>query len=104
VGNAVLSVLLIGWNYLANARVLFERNVGDVSRAYSTSFTPANYAFAIWAAIFLSWFALSGFQLKRAFARGQKDARRVESILSGGPPFALARIVCGVWLAAWLSE
>lgn len=123
VAHFLATLLLIVWNYVANARVLFAATVGEISDRYSSAFTPAGYAFSIWGLIFLGLLALGVFGLRRAFGgRGsgagleaapspstQADAALPDHFQTAfiqrlGAPFLLAQLVCGAWLAAWLLE
>jgi hypothetical protein len=103
VGHAVLTSLLVVWNGLANSGAIFARNVGQVSRSYETPFTPAGYAFAIWLPIYVGLLAMAIFGLVRAF-EGREPSRRRDWVRELGWPFALAQIVCGLWLVAWQTE
>ena len=103
--HLVSTVLLILWNYVSNAGI-FEKNVGEVSRELDNVFTPASYAFAIWGPIYLGLLALGIYEVRLAQrpmpGRGEiRDDERF--ILALGPWFVMAQVVCGLWLAAWLT-
>jgi len=97
-------MLLIVWNYTAGTGLIFDVTIGELSDRYTTSLTPADYAFAIWGPIYFSLLVLCGFHLKRAFIDSSVEATCVESILKAGPFFFAAQLFCGAWLWAWFSE
>jgi hypothetical protein len=101
--HTVATVLLIVWNYVANAGLIFERSVADVSDQWSTSFTPADYAFSIWGVIYLALLALCGYEIKLAFFTKPRTEVSRAWILKLGPYFLVAQVACGLWLLAWLS-
>jgi len=99
------TVLLIAWNYVANAGV-FDKNVGEVSRELDNVFTPASFAFGIWGPIYLGLLALGFYEVGLAWRRAPEGAEvRAEErfILILGPSFVFAQTACGLWLVAWLT-
>ncbi len=97
--NSSVIVLLIAWTYVANAIRVGGNTIGEVSDRYDTLLTPADYAFGIWGFIFLALLVHAGFQLKRAFGRGDDTF-----ILQIGPWLTAANVFNAAWTWAWLSE
>lgn len=102
--NALATTLLIAWNYWAGSTRLFGTTIGELSRRFDTSFTPANYAFGIWGLIYLSLLAQAAFHLKRAFFDAGTPTSRTAALLRLGPRMLIAQALCGMWLWAWLTE
>jgi hypothetical protein len=107
--NAVVTVVVIGWNYWTARYGLAGNTVGGMSDAYDTLFTPAGYAFSIWGVIFLGLLANAAYQLWLAFlARPADDPtlRRHRSTLFErlGPWLILTNVANITWTVLWLTE
>lgn len=91
---ATLSILLlILWNYLANASVVYPLTIGDISRSVETLFTPAGYAFAIWGIIYLG---IAVHVIRQWFRPGlSREAWRLILVQS---------LLNGLWIHAFLSR
>ena len=97
--NLLVLIIVIFWNYYANAKGINENSVGSLSNEYANLFTPASYAFSIWALIYLGLIANAIFQLKSAF--GKTEAGFITTM---GPWLMIANIGNGLWIWAWLTE
>lgn len=86
-------LLLIVWNYLANASLLYPLTIGDVSKGVETLFTPASYAFAIWGVIYLG----IAIHMVREWFRPTLSHR--VSVL-----IVLQSLLNGLWIHAFLSR
>ncbi|MFK7991235.1 MAG: tryptophan-rich sensory protein [Sandaracinaceae bacterium] len=108
--NALVTVLVIGWNYWTAAFGLDGQKVGEMSERYDSLFRPAGYAFSIWGLIFLMLATHAGYQLWLAFRR---DAPSGDATLDGhraslfgqlGPLLILTNLANGLWTVLWLTE
>ncbi|MCS6873737.1 MAG: tryptophan-rich sensory protein [Pyrinomonadaceae bacterium] len=89
---ATASTLFFNW---AAASGKFGKTVGEISAKYSTSVTPSDYAFSIWALIYAG---LIAFSLYQALPR---NLERLDSIKW----FYLLTCALNVlWLYAWTKE
>jgi tryptophan-rich sensory protein len=72
----VATVATIAFNGISQAIPVGGRTSADVSNQYTTYFTPANYAFAIWGVIYL---LLSGYAIYQALPsqRANANARKI---------------------------
>ncbi|MDT0645628.1 tryptophan-rich sensory protein [Zunongwangia sp. F260] len=96
-----LSVLLaIAVNYYSQAVKLNGNTIGSLSAQYENLFTPAGYAFSIWAVIYLALLAYGGYQMYCAF----KTEKHLDLIKKTGAWFILANIGNTAWVLAWLYE
>lgn len=98
--NAVILLLLIGWNYFSNTGAIEGETVGSLSDKYSSLFTPAGYAFAIWGLIYLALAFSAVYFIFLAF--GEKEHSKC--ITQAVPPLVLANVANGLWLWFWLNE
>ncbi|MEM9192285.1 MAG: tryptophan-rich sensory protein [Myxococcota bacterium] len=99
VTNAIVTALVIGWNYWTSVYGFAGNKVGEMSDRYDTLFTPAGYAFSIWGIIFLGLLVHAGYQLWLAFRGEDPDFfRRL------GPWLILTNLANGAWVVAWLTE
>lgn len=98
--NAFILVFLIAWNYYSNTGVINGETVGSLSDKYSSLFVPADYAFTIWALIYLGLAASAGYFLFLAFG----DKKHSESVIQAAPSLIIANLANGAWLWFWLNE
>lgn len=98
--NALIILIVIGWNYFTNTSSINGNTVASVSDKYENLFTPAGFTFAIWGVIFLGLLLLAGFLIKTAFSESDDS----DFILTIGPWLAMANIANCIWLIAWLNE
>lgn len=91
------TILVIVFNWLANALPLGGRTTGEVSDKFDNLLTPAGYAFSIWGLIYAGLLAFSVFQVLPA----QTDNPRLRRIRS------LYILNCAAnccWLYCWHNE
>ncbi len=79
-------------NYLANALPINGLTTGQVSAKYENLFTPAGYAFSIWALIYI---LLLGFSLRLLF---QKEKVVEKGVVIG---FIATCLLNSMWVLAW---
>ncbi|MEO8396557.1 MAG: TspO/MBR family protein [Chloroflexota bacterium] len=72
----IAAVVTIAFNGLSQALPIGGRTSADISNAYSTYFTPANYAFAIWGVIYALLLAYGIYQALPA-QRENPNARKI---------------------------
>ena len=72
----IATLATIAFNGISQSLPIGGRTSADVSNMYSTYFTPANYAFAIWGVIYLLLFAYSIYQALPS-QRANPNARRI---------------------------
>ena len=107
--NALVTAVVVGWNFWT-ARFGFRgQTVGGLSDAYDTLFTPAGYAFSIWGLIFLGLIANALYQLWLAFRAGVPEdavlaAHRSSYLQRQGPWLMLTNVANVLWTVLWLSE
>ena len=105
--NKLLSIInllavfaIIYWNYYTVAVGFNGNDVGSLSDKYGNLFTPASYAFSIWAVIFLGLIAITVFMVKTAWSEKKESTW----LLNIGWSLLIANIGNGIWTWAWLSE
>lgn len=85
-------LLVLMFNFLANALPLGGKQTGQVSAEYPTLFTPAGFTFSIWGIIY---FLLAVYLLRRWSLIRRGD------LIPGGEWFVLSSILNISWLFAW---
>jgi len=97
--NALVLILVIYWNYYANAQGINENSVGSLSDQYDNFFTPAGYAFSIWGLIYIALTINAAYQLRCAFT-----SQETSFIQKLGPTLIFANIGNAAWIWLWLIE
>lgn len=85
-------------NYASNAYKFSNTTVADVAHKYDSLFAPADYAFAIWAMIFLFGAAFVIYQWRLL----QYDPAHY--IQRTGIWFAISNITNAAWVLCWINE
>ncbi|HKK39590.1 MAG TPA: hypothetical protein VJ949_09250 [Cryomorphaceae bacterium] len=98
--NAVVLILIIGWNYYSNTGAINGETVGSLSDKYSSLFEPADYAFAIWGLIYLSLAAQAIYFIYLAFT----EKGNFGCVSQATPGLIVANLANGAWLWFWLNE
>ncbi|MEX2597389.1 MAG: tryptophan-rich sensory protein [Salibacteraceae bacterium] len=98
--NALVTVLMIIWNYYTSVYGFNGNNVGSLSEEYNNLFTPAGYAFSIWGIIFLGLLFHAFYQLKKAFWSQQHN----QFLTQIGPWLIIANLGNILWVYLWLME
>lgn len=99
IANTIVLVLVIYWNYYANAQGINENSVGSLSDQYSNYFTPSGYAFSIWGLIYIALTINAVYLLRCAFRNTEAE---LISIMS--PLLIVANIGNAIWIWLWLTE
>ncbi len=92
--NAVVTIVVIVVNILANALPLNGQNTGEISDRFKILFVPAGYVFSIWGLIYLG---LLGFAFYQALP-AQRENARLRRI---GYWYAVAGAANIVWIFLW---
>ncbi|MGD9381132.1 MAG: tryptophan-rich sensory protein [Candidatus Thorarchaeota archaeon] len=94
IANVVAIVGSIVFNALVNILPLNGITTGEVSNAYPNLFTPANYVFAIWGAIYTLLFVFMFYQIRTS----QRDSDYLQEI---GFLYLLSAVVNIAWLTVF---
>lgn len=97
--NVVFLAATLAINYASNTGVIGGNTMKSVSDRYHNLFTPAPYAFSIWALIYL---LLIGFVIYGFRFFNQKDEQWNFSAVS--IRFILSCIANSLWVYAWLND
>ena len=96
-GVVALFLITVFINYASQAFLFSDRDTGNVSDQYSTLFTPADYAFAIWGLIYLT---LGAYVIYQAFW-----AREEQHIYDQLAPLLMVNLIANsLWLPAFQYE
>jgi translocator protein len=93
----VAAIATIAFNGISQAIPVGGRTSADVSNQYTTFFTPANYAFAIWGVIYLLLLAFGIYQALPS-QRENPNTRKISWL------FILSRILNCAWLILFQSD
>ncbi len=92
---ALMTLVVIVLNVLANALPIAGRTTGEISDAFSASLvTPAGYVFSIWGLIYLGLVAYAVWQALPA----QADNPRAQALAL---PLIVAHAANALWIVAW---
>ena len=96
-GVVALFLITVFVNYASQTFLFGDRDTGEVSDQYSTMFTPAGYAFAIWGLIYV---ALGGYVAYQAFW-----AREDEQLYDQLAPLLMINLLANsLWLPTFQYE
>jgi hypothetical protein len=93
----VAILLAIAVTIAANALPLNGQTTSEVTAKYPTFFTPADYAFSVWALIYLGLLSLGIYQV----LPNQKENPRLRAI---SPWLVLNCLALSLWLVLWSYE
>jgi hypothetical protein len=97
--NTASLIIVLGFNYLSNTKLIGEASVGAISARYDTLITPAGYAFAIWGLIYLMLILFTGFQWY-----DYSKSKNSVIVEKTGIWFTMANIANSLWVVAWVSD
>lgn len=97
--NGLILLLVVYWNYYANAQGINENSVGSLSAEYDNLFTPSGYAFSIWGLIYIALISNAVFQIRAAY-------KNINTLFFKplGPFLMIANVANGLWIWLWLTE
>ncbi|WP_066223514.1 hypothetical protein [Formosa haliotis] len=98
--NALSFIGMVILNYLSNTGILNNTTIGEVSKHYTTLFTPASYAFSIWGLIYVLVLGFVIYQGRSLFVTVRDD----DFVLKTGWWFVLSCIANCLWIVAWIYE
>lgn len=98
--NILSLILAIAVNYISNSMAVNGNTVGSVSDKYHNLLTPADYAFSIWAVIYIALICFVIYQGRGLLKSNVKD----EFVLISGWWFVLANLANIAWIFSWLNE
>jgi hypothetical protein len=93
-GNIAAFILVILFNWLANALPFNDQSQSVIAAKYPSLFSPAGFTFSIWGVIYL---ALLAFVVYQALPSQRQNA----SIARLSIPFKINCISNALWLVAW---
>ncbi|MGB5511211.1 MAG: hypothetical protein WBM87_05835 [Woeseiaceae bacterium] len=93
-GNIAAFVLVIVFNWLANALPFNDQSQTDIAAKYPSLFTPAGFTFSIWGLIYLALLAFTVYQ-------ALPSQRQNTSIKRLSVPFKISCVSNALWLVAW---
>lgn len=95
--NILGLLLVLLFNYLANALPVGGRTTGEVAAIFDNLFVPAGYAFTIWGLIYLLLIVFVVRQARGLFGRKEAPAY-VDRI---GPWFFVSCLANALWILTW---
>ena len=93
-GNIAAFILVIVFNWLANALPFNDQSQAEIAAKYPSLFTPAGFTFSIWGVIYL---ALLAFIIYQALPSQRQNAL----IARLSVPFKISCVSNALWLVAW---
>jgi len=100
ISNIIALLITIAVNYLSTSGVINGKTVANISDKYHTLFTPASYAFGIWALIYLMLLGFVIYQGTSLFDEaGEKDF-----VMQIGWWFVISCAANSVWIIVWINE
>ncbi|MEP5254810.1 MAG: tryptophan-rich sensory protein [Winogradskyella arenosi] len=100
ISNTIALIITIFINYLSNTGALNNTTIGEVSKSYSSLFTPAGYTFAIWGVIYMLLLGFVIYQGRSLFVKTAND----DFILKTGWWFVASCAFNSLWVFAWIYE
>lgn len=98
--NFLALILQVSLSSLTQFKFINEQDVGQVSDAYNSLFTPDGVTFAIWGVIYTALLFFCIYHIRMAFKQDDIHPAN-ESINRMGPWFVLNNIGAAAWLVAW---
>lgn len=97
--NSVTLLFTLVMNYFYGSGEAGRASVGEISSRYETLFTPAGYAFAIWAVIYLLLIAFIGYQWFE-WVKHREDTY----LKATAWWLAFGNLANGLWIFAWTND
>lgn len=97
--TAILFIMMVIVNGLANALPINGQTTGEVSDYYANLFAPAGYTFAIWGLIYVLLFAYTIYQL--GIFRKMSNQNNNELLDKIGLIFSITSVANTIWIFAW---
>jgi hypothetical protein len=93
-GNIAAFILVIVFNWLANALPFNDQSQAEIAAKYPSLFTPAGFTFSIWGVIYLALLAFIVYQALPSQRQNPLIARL-------SVPFKISSVSNALWLVAW---
>lgn len=103
VANFICFCIHVALSYVTQLKIINTRDVGEVSDAYPSLFTPAPITFAIWGVIYISLAAFCIYHLVMAFRYDKSHPANADLQHIGGW-FMLNNLVTAGWLVVWTNN
>ncbi|HEV7783036.1 MAG TPA: hypothetical protein VGO58_17290 [Chitinophagaceae bacterium] len=101
--NALSLIVQLTMVYLTGAKMVNQKNVGEVSAEYETLFTPAGISFSIWGIIYITLGLLCLYHIVIAYKHDKQHPANTELLQMNGL-FILVNLASAAWLVAWTQE
>lgn len=101
VANGIALIVTIIINYLSNTGIFNNNTMASVSARYQNYFTPAGYAFSIWALIYIGLLAFVIYDGRSLF---KHTVQQDNTVLQIGWWFVLSCLANCCWVIAWLYD
>lgn len=103
ISNLLALLLHITFSYLSQAKVINSVDVGEISDAYDSLFTPAGVTFAIWGVIYTALLFFTVYHLLMAFRKpAEHFANRSVRKISFW--FIVNNVAAAAWLIVWTQN
>ena len=101
--NVISFLIHLAISYMVQMKMINSKDVGEISNAYTSLFTPAGFTFGIWGIIYTCLGIFCVYHIVMAYKRNlDNDANK--DLLSIGPLFIIINIATAGWLVAWTAE
>ncbi len=101
--NALSLIAHLVFVYLVSKKMLNSKDVGEVSAAYESLFTPAGISFSIWGIIYITLGILCLYHIVIAYKHDRQHPANTELMQMNGL-FILVNLCSAGWLVAWTRE
>lgn len=98
--NFVALAIHVTLSYFTQFKLINQQDVGEVSDAYDSLFTPAGITFAIWGVIYTALLFFCIYHIRMAYKREYTHHANT-NVLRIGPWFILNNIGAASWLVVW---
>ena len=98
--NLMALIVHVTLSYLIQFKLINEQDVGQVSDAYDSLFTPAPITFAIWGVIYTALLFFCIYHIRMAFKQVHTHPAN-ENVVRMGVWFILNNIGAAAWLLVW---
>jgi hypothetical protein len=98
--NVISFLIHLAISYMVQMKMINSKDVGEISDAFTSLFTPAGFTFGIWGIIYTCLGIFCVFHIVMAYKRNpDNDANK--DLHSIGPLFIIINLATAAWLVAW---
>lgn len=101
--NVICFLLHVSIAYMTQLKLVNRKDIGEISDAHSSLFTPAGFTFAIWGIIYTCLGVFCVYHIVMAYKRN-KNTEANKDLGSIGYTFILVNLASVAWIIAWVSE